>query len=91
MGISKYDVCDGVVDAKGALAIELGVVLRLRECLPSRPLLLPFLIAGGIFALQVKTKYGTKKVGRPSRNRDHEAQPRDLLRVRSIGIGVLRL
>ncbi len=48
MGMSKYDVCDGVVDANGALAIELGVVLRLRDCRPSRPLLFLSLIAGGM-------------------------------------------
>lgn len=51
MGMSRYDVCDGVEDARGALAIELGVVLRLRDCRPSRPLLLLFLIAGGILVV----------------------------------------
>jgi hypothetical protein len=48
MGISRYDVCDGVVIASGALAIELGVVLRLCDCRPSRPLLFLSLFAGGM-------------------------------------------
>lgn len=48
IGISRYEVCDGVADARGALAMELGVVLRLRDRRPSRALLLPFFIAGGI-------------------------------------------
>ena len=47
-GISRKEVCDGVADTWGTLAMELGVVLRLRDRLPSRPLLLPFLIAGGM-------------------------------------------
>lgn len=59
IGISRYEVYDGVAEAKGALAMELGVVLRLRDCLPSRPLFLPFLIAGGILGL-----VGSELIGR---------------------------
>lgn len=38
----------GVAEVRGPLTEELGVVFRLRDCRPSRPLGLLFAIAGGI-------------------------------------------
>ena len=38
----------GVAEVRGALTEELGVVFRLRDCRPSRPLGLLFPNAGGI-------------------------------------------
>ena len=49
MDMSKKAVLDGVADVTGTLTVELGVVLRLRDCLPSRDLGLLFPTDGGIF------------------------------------------
>ena len=46
--MSRKAVCDGTV---GPLADEVGVELRLRERLPSRPLGLLFVTSGGIFGV----------------------------------------
>ena len=45
MKMSRKAVCDGTA---GALTEELGVVLRLRDCLPSRPLDLLLPTSGGM-------------------------------------------
>lgn len=52
MGISRYAVCSGV-DEMGTLTLELGVVFRLRDCLPSRDLGLVFMTTGGIMRSQM--------------------------------------
>lgn len=46
--MSRKAVCD---DAVGALTEELGVELRLRDCLPSRPLGLLFVTSGGMLGV----------------------------------------
>ena len=46
--MSRKAVKEGVEEVRGALTEELGVVLRLRECLPSLPLGLLLPTAGGM-------------------------------------------
>lgn len=48
MEMSRKAVCDG---AMGPLTGELGVELRLRDCLPSRTLGLLFPTSGGILGV----------------------------------------
>ena len=48
MKMSRKAVCDGTA---GALTEELGVVLRLRDCLPSRPLDLLLPTSGGMVGI----------------------------------------
>ena len=48
--MSVYAVFDGGVFDKGTSTAELGVVLRLRDCRPSRPLGLLFMTAGGMLS-----------------------------------------
>ena len=48
MRISRKAVCDGTV---GPLTEELGVELRLRDCLPSRPLDLLLATIGGMLGV----------------------------------------
>ena len=48
--MSVYAVFDGVVFDIGTSTAELGVVLRLRDCRPSRPLVLLLAIVGGILS-----------------------------------------
>ncbi len=49
MRISRKAVCEG---AMGPLTEELGVELRLRDCLPSRPLGLLFATSGGMLGVK---------------------------------------
>ncbi len=49
MRISRKAVCEGAV---GPLTEELGVELRLRDCLPSRPLGLLFPTSGGMVSVE---------------------------------------
>lgn len=48
--MSKYTVVNGPVILMGMLTLELGVVLRLGDCLPSRALALLFPPIGGMVA-----------------------------------------
>jgi len=50
MGNSVNSVVDGSVDGIDPSTTELGVVLRLRDCRPSRPLVLLFPTGGGILS-----------------------------------------
>ena len=47
--MSRKTVCDGTI---GALTEEVGVELRLRDCLPSRPLDLLFPTSGGMLIVR---------------------------------------
>lgn len=48
-GIWRYAVVEVGMLLEGALTVELGVVCRLWDCLPSRPLLLVLPASGGMF------------------------------------------
>lgn len=54
--ISRKAVCNGAMDP---LAEEVGVELRLRDCLPSRPLDLLFPTSGGMLGVAETISWDT--------------------------------